>query len=87
MMTEYWEHPTKIGDSTSDGMSLGKGKIRLRLELKNDSNGLILNLQNVYYFPNSPCNLISLGLLNNSSIYHDNKHKNPYQIGSKKVLA
>ena len=87
LMTEYREHPTKVGGSTSDGVSPGRGKIRLRLGLEDDSEGLILNLQNVYCLPYSPCNLVSLGLLNNSGIYHDNEHENFYQIGSRKVLA
>ena len=87
LMTEYREHSTKVGGSTFNGVSPRRGKIQLRLGLENNSEGLILNLQNVYYLPNSPCNLVNLGLLNNSGIYHDNKHENLYQIGSRKVLA
>ena len=68
-------------------MSPGRGKVRLRLALEDDSEGLIFNLQNVYYLPNSPCNLVSLGLLNNSGIFHNNEHENLYQITSKRVLA
>ena len=86
-MTEYQERPTKVGGSTSDGVSPERGKVRLRLGLEDDSEGLILNLQNVYYLPNSPCNLVSLGLLNNSGIFHNNEHENLYQITSKRVLA
>ena len=65
----------------------GRGKIWLKLELENDLEGLILNLQNVYYLSNSLYNLVSLGLFNNSGIYHNNAYKNLYQIGSKKVLV
>ena len=65
----------KIGGSTSDGISLGKRKIRLRVALKDGFEGLILNLQNVFYLPNSSCNLLSLGLLNNSDIYYDNENE------------
>ncbi len=61
--------------STSDGSSPGRGKIRLRLGLEDDSEGVILNLRNVYYLPSSPCNLVSLGLLNDSGIFHDNRNE------------
>lgn len=86
-MTEYQEQPTRIGGSTSDGISLSQGKIRLRLGLKNSTEGLILNFWNVYYLPNSPCNLVSLGLLNNSSIYYDNKNETFYKVQTKQILA
>ena len=80
LITEYRERPTKIGGSISDGVSPGRGKIRLRLALKDDSERLIPNLQNIYYVPNSLCNLVSLGLLNESGIYHDNKNEILYQV-------
>lgn len=86
-MTEYQERPTKVGGSTSDRVLPGREKVRLRLGLEDNSEGLILNLQNVYYLPNSPCNLVSLGLLNNNGIFHNNEHENLYQITSKRVLA
>lgn len=87
LMTEYYDKPTKIGGSTSDGSSPGRGKIRIRLGLEDGSEGLVLNLRNVYYFPSSPCNLVSLGLLNDSGILHDNENETLYQLGSKRVLA
>ena len=86
-MIEYRTHPTKIGGSTSDRISPGRGKIRLRLALKDGFEGLILNLQNMFYFPNSPCNLLSLGLLNNSGIYYDNENETLYKIHSRQILA
>ncbi len=87
LMTEYYKKPTRIGGCTADGSSPGKGKIRLRLELKDGSKGIILNLRNVYYLPSSPCNLVSLGLLNHSEIFHDNGNETLYQLGSNRVLA
>lgn len=86
-MTEYRAHTTRIGGSTSHGISPGRGKIRLRLALKDGSEGLILNLSNVFYLPNSPCNLLSLGLLNNSGIYHDNENETLYEIHTRQILA
>lgn len=44
MMMEYRKHLTKVDGSTSDEVLPRKGKIQLRLGLKNDSKGLILNL-------------------------------------------
>lgn len=87
LMTEYYERPTRIGGSTVDGSSPGRGRIRLRLRLEDDSEGMILNLRDVYYRPSSLCNLVSLGLLNNSGIYHDNGKETLYQLGSNRVLA
>lgn len=86
-MIEYHTHLTRIGGSISDGVSSGRGKIQLKLALKDRSKGLILNLHNVFYLPNSPCNLLSLGLFNNSGIYHDNKNKTFYKIYTRQVLA
>lgn len=87
IMAEFQERPTKVGGSTSDGVSPGRGTVRLRLGLEDGLEGLILNLKNVYYLLNSPCNLVSLGLLNNSGIFHNNERKNLYEVISKRVLA
>lgn len=85
-MTKYQEKYTKVGGSIFNGVSPRRAKVHLRLGLrlglKNDIEGLILNFCNVYYLQNSLCYLISLGLLNNSKIYHNNKQKNHYQIDS-----
>ena len=86
-MTEYYEKPTRIEGSIEDSLSPGKGRIRLRLGLEDGSEGIILNLRNVYYLPSSPCNLVSLGLLNDSGIFHDNGNETLYQLGSNRVLA
>ena len=45
------------------------------------------HLQNVYHLPYSPCNLVSLGLLNNSGIYHDNENETLYEVKTRQVLA
>lgn len=86
-MIKYQDNLTKVKVSTSNGVSLRKDKIWLRLRLVDDSEGLILNLYNVYYFPNSLCNLISLRLLNNSNIYYNNKYKSLYLINLRKILT
>ncbi len=87
LMMEYRELPTRIGGSTSDGVSSGRRRVRLRLALKDGSKSLILNLQNVYYLPYIPCNLVSLGLLHDSRIFYDNKNETLYQVKSRQTLA
>lgn len=71
----------------SNGISPSRGRVRLRLGLKDDSKGLIIKLRNVYYLFNSPCNMVSLSLLNDSEIYHNNKRKTLYHVDLKRVLA
>lgn len=74
LITKYQAQPTKIGGLISDGIFIGRGSIRLRLGLKNSFERLILKIKNVYYFLKSFSNFISLGLLNNSDIYHNNEN-------------
>lgn len=86
-MTEYNKKSMRIGRSILDRLSLGRGKIGVWLGLENDSKGVILNLRNIYYLPNSLCNLMSLELLKDSGIFPDNRNKTLYQLGSESVLA
>ena len=83
LMTKNCTHPTKIGGSILDGILPRKRKIRLRLALKDSSESLIFNFQNVFYLLNSPCNLLSLSLLNNSGIYLNIKNETLYKIYSR----
>ena len=66
---------------------MGRGRVRFRLALKDGLKSLILNLRNVYYLLNSVCNLVSLGLLNDSGIFHDNKNETLYQVKSRQTLT
>lgn len=77
---------TKVGGSTSDGISpAGWGKVKIRLALKDGTEGLILTLTNVFYLRNSPSNLVSLGLLNDAD--HHNEDQTLYDLESRKTLA
>lgn len=87
IMTVYQRQPTKVSRSTLHRVSPGRKRVCFRLELENGLESLILNLENVYYLPNSPYNLLSLGLLNNSGIFYDNKYQNLHQVTTKRVLA
>lgn len=86
-MTEYYERSTNVGGSTSEGISPGRGKVCLRLAQNDGSERVILNLSDVYYLPRSPCNLVSLGRLNNHDIFHNNEHETLYHVKTRKILA
>lgn len=86
-MTDFVERPTRVGGSTSDEVSLGRGTVRIRLALEDGTEGVILNLQNFYYLPNSRSNLISLSLLNDAGIYYDNEQQALYNKASRRPLA
>lgn len=66
---------------------LQEEKIWLKLGLKDSSKRLILNLQNVYYLLKSSCKLVSLGLLNNSGIDHNNENQTLYDVNSRQTQA
>lgn len=87
LMTESREMLTRVGGSTTSGVSTGQGKVKLRHSLKNGSEGLILNLVDVFYLPNSPGNLVSLGRLNDRGIFHNNEDENLYHVENRRVLA
>lgn len=87
LMIDYQELLTHIGGSISNGISPGRGKVKLYLSLKDGSKGLVLNLLDTFYLPNSPCNLVSLACLNNSRIFYNNKNKNLYHIKTRQILA
>lgn len=82
-MKKYEKHPTKVNKSYSNKVLLEKVKILLKLSLEDNSESFILDFQNAYSFLNNLCNLINQRFLNMSSIYHNNKYKNLYQIGLK----
>ena len=86
LMHDYTERPTRIGGSTSEGVSSGRGKVRLRLANDNE-DGAILNFKNVYYLPSSPSNLVSLAFLHDHGIYYDNEKEKLYDKSSRRILA
>lgn len=86
LMHEYIDRPIRIGGSTSEGVSPGRGKVRLRLANEN-KDGVILNLKNVYYLSSSPSNLVSLILLNDHGIYYNNEKEKLYEKSSGRILA
>lgn len=87
LMTEYHKKQTWIGSSTLNGVSAGRGKMRLWLSQKDGSEGVILDLKDVFFLPSSPSNLVSLVLLNNTGIFHNNENETFYDIRTKEVLA
>lgn len=87
LMTGYLANPIKVRNSTSDGILPGHEIVKIRLTKEDGSKKLILNLWNVFYLPNSLFNLVSLGLLNDIGIYHDNKNQILYNKVSPKPFA
>ena len=73
LMTKYRELLIEIGESILDRISPERKKIQLCLTIKDDLEGLVLNFHNIFYLSNSPYNLISLGLRNDSSIFYNNE--------------
>lgn len=86
-MTKYHERFIRVGRSTLNGTLPRRKKIRLCLALKNNSKRLILDLNNVYYLPNSPCKPVSLACLNESDIHHGNENEMLYHLETRRVLA
>lgn len=73
LMIDFIQNPTKVRGLTSNSISLGRGKVKIRLVLKDEIERLVLTLTNVFYLPNNLFNFVSLGLLNNGRIYHHNE--------------
>lgn len=72
------ENPTKVEESTLDAISPSRGKVKIRLALRDRIEELVLTQTNIFYCPNSPSNFVKQDLLNNTSIYHHNKDKTLY---------
>lgn len=70
-----------------EGISPDRRKIKIRLKLKDRTEGLVLILTNVFYLLNNLSNLGSLSLLNNTGIYHHNKDQILYNLEIHKTLA
>ncbi len=87
LMREYHKKLAKIGGSTSDRIFQGRGTVRLRLSLVDRNEGVILDLKNVFFFPSSPSNLVSLGLFNDHGIFYGNENETLYDKESKATLA
>lgn len=87
LMTDLIEKPTNVRGSTADKISPGCGTVWIRLALEDRQKGVILNLQNVFYLPNSPSNLVSLSLLNDTNIFYNNERHILYDKTSRRSLA
>ncbi len=86
-MIDFTENATKVRGSNSDDISPGRGKVKIRLILRDGTEGLVLTLTNIFYLPNSLSNLVSLGLLNDAGIYHHNKDQTLYNLETQKTFA
>lgn len=86
-MTDFEKNSTKVGGLISDGISLDRRRVKIRLVLKDSIKGLVLTLTNIFYLPYNPLNLVSLGLLNNVRIFYHNKDQILYNQKTQKVFA
>lgn len=87
LMTHFTEKLTRVKKSTADGFSPERRNDRIRLALEDGSEGLIFNLRNIFYVPNSLSNLVSLGLPNDTGVYYDNERQALYDKISQKPLV
>lgn len=85
-MIEYYEKPTCIERFMLDELLPKHGKIHLYIAQNDRLEEMILNFKDNFFLSSSPINFISLVLLNNSKIYHNNKNEIFYNINTKKLL-
>lgn len=86
-ISNFIENLTQVRGLTSNSISPGREKVKIRLVLKDGTEELVLTLTNVFYLPNSLTNLVSLGLLNDAGIYNHNEDQILYNIKTQKTLA
>lgn len=87
LITEYYNTRTYIRKSILDRLLPRCEEIDLYLTQKNAIKRIIPNLKDVFFLSNNLSNLISLTLLINSEIDHNNKNKILYNVNFKKVLV
>lgn len=67
-----------MGDLTANKIFQNQKIIDIRLVLYDRTKRFSINLCNIFYFFNSPSNLVSLSLPNNARIFYNNKHQALY---------
>ena len=85
--TDYIDYPTGLAGSTSTGTSPGRGTIQKTLTSEDGSPCSVLTLNNVLYIPQCPVSLVSLGLLNQHSIFYDNSNWRLFLEPTKKIIC
>lgn len=71
----------------SDRQSSRHGQIRLYFAQKNRLKKIIFDFKEIFFLLISLLNFISMALLNNGEIHHDNKNEILCDIDIKKLLA
>lgn len=54
LMIDFEENPTKVGGLTSDSISPSKERVKIRLALKDNTEGLVLTLTNIFHLSYNP---------------------------------
>lgn len=86
-MTELYNKLIQIGSFISDGILPDQRKVRFYLSQRDGTERAIFDLKDIFFLPSSLYNLVSLALLNNHDIFHNNKNKTLYNLKIKEVLA
>lgn len=87
LITKFYNKSMQIGSSILDRISSSWEKIPLWLSQQDGTKEVLFNLNNLFFFPYSPLNLVSLGLLNDHGIYYNNKDKTLYDKESKQIFT
>lgn len=85
-ITRYHIKSIKIEKLILNRISLKQRNVCLCLSLKRGEKGIIFDLKNVFFLLNSLSNLVSLGLLNDYRIFHNNENKILYSKKTKTHL-
>lgn len=83
----FMENSIQVKRLTSDGISAGRGKVKIRFILKYRTEDLVFTMTNIFYFLNSLSNSISLGFLNDAEIYYYNKDQILYNFKTQKTFV
>lgn len=87
---EYTPTATTLAGVGGKGISPGRGKITLQLALEDGRVGAILNIEDAWYMPDCPVNLVSRDRLERVGLYEDSYDRVLYERltdGSRKVIA
>lgn len=87
LMINFTENLTKVGASTSDGISSDRRKVKIRLTLRDRIEDLVLTSTNVFYLLNSLFNIFSPSFLSNIEIYYLDKDEILCDLKTPKTFA
>lgn len=87
LMNKFYNRLMQIDSFILDELSPTREKVWLCPSQKNGTINVIFNLKNIFFLPNSPCNLVNLTLFNNNRIFYNDENKILYNLRTKEVLT